>query len=324
MLSIDDEIVSIEEIGLIPVYDIMMEQEPHNFIANDVVVHNCKAHAIAYSLIGYWTAYYKCRFANQFLVANIKNPKSNNKFTETEYVAEFIEEGRKMGLKIRTPDIFHCQSEAFYDEESDTVYLGLSSLKGITGKPADVLIEALAHVNQDDDLEKRIKTFCDYCFDYKVETDTVNKDGSRRKRAVVTKAHIRTMLNIGFFGDPLESVPIFNKLYKEKFDVMSLREATNLTLGFDYYSMFDFFAKNIPHNKANQVIAKCVEKKSGEKSGRRWNLIKWSTETGEVASFVDNATSVNVSSWYLVDFDPRKGLPQDGEKISALKWRLIQ
>jgi DNA polymerase-3 subunit alpha len=283
------------------------------------------SHSVIYSLNGFWCSYFKAHFPSQFLVANIKNPKSNNKFTETEYIAELIAEARKMGLKIRTPDILHCQSEVFYDDESDTVYLGLSSLKGITGKPADVLIEALAHVNQDDDLEKRIKTFCDYCFDYKVETDVVNKDGSKRKRAVVTKAHIRTMLNIGFFGDPMESVPIFNKLYKEKFDVMSLREATNLTLGFDYYSMFDYFAKNIPHNKANQVIAKCVEKKTGSKNGRSWFLVNWDTEFGKVASFLQGGFGgLAVDSWYLVDYDPRKGQPGTDEKISVLKWKLIQ
>lgn len=296
-------------------------EEIFHWIEGKVGYTFARAHSVAYSLIGYWTAYYKCRFGNEFLVANIKNPKSNNKFTETEYVAEFIEEGRKMGLKIKPPDINHCQSEVFYDEDSDTVYLGLSSLKGITGKPADVLIEALAHVNQEDDLEKRIKTFCDYCFDYKVETEVVNKDGSKRKRAVVTKAHIRTLLNISFFGDPMESVPIFNKLYKEKFEVMDARTATNQTLGFDYYSMFDYFAKNIPHNKANQVIAKCVGTKTGQKNSRTWNLIKWSTETGEMASFVDNLKGVTVDSWYLVDIDPRKTTE---DKISALKWKLIQ
>jgi DNA polymerase-3 subunit alpha len=283
------------------------------------------SHAMIYSLNSYWTLYLKANFPNQFLVGNIKNPKSSTKFTETEYIAELIAEARTMGLKVKPPDIFHCQSEVHYDEDSDTVYLGLSSLKGITGKPADVLIEALAQVNQGDDLEKRIKAFCDYCFDYKVETEVINKDGSKRKRAVVTKAHIRTMLNIGFFGDPMESVPVFNKLYKEKFDVMSLREATNLTLGFDYYSMFDYFAKNIPHNKSSQVIAKCIEKKTGSKNGRSWYLVNWETEFGRIASFLQGGFGgLDTGAFYLVDYEPKKGMPGTDEKFSPLKWRLIQ
>lgn len=36
-----DQIISIENIGILPVYDIEMNSEYHNFIANGVVVHNC-------------------------------------------------------------------------------------------------------------------------------------------------------------------------------------------------------------------------------------------------------------------------------------------
>ena len=322
MYIIDDEIISIEEFDSVEVYDIMMEKDPHNFIANDVVVHNCKAHAVAYSILGYYTAWYKANYPNEFLIANIKNPKSNNDFTESEYINEFIQEARQMGIKVKLPVAGKCQSGPFYDADENCVYLGLSSLKGITDKPAEVIIEACRQVKEEDG-SIDLKKFCDFCFEYKITTDRLTKKGEPIKRAVVTKAHLKTLINIGFIeGDLPELIGEYNRLYKEDLEIKDIEQATNEAIGFDFFSPWERYKKLLDikyHNTDKYLIAKITDKKTGtNKNGYAWNLIKFETELGALSAFVDSISGIDKGRNYVLEYDKSKS-KGDTLKVSNIK-----
>lgn len=280
-----------------------------------------KSHSVAYSIVGYWTCWYKVHFGSQFLVANIKNPKSNGKFTESEYIGEFIDEARKMGIKIKLPAVGKCENGPFYDAKENCVYLGLSSLKGITEKPAEVIIEA----SKLNDGAPNLQEFCDFCFAYKLESDRENKKGEKIKRAVVTKAHLRTLLNIGFLGgDFAENIALYNKLYKEDLPVyIDAEDAANSSLGFDYFSPYDKFLKQLPekyHNEDRYMIAKVAETKSGNKNGRSWNLLKLDTRSGQVSAFVDGFRGLAKGQYILLDYEKSK---KGQDTIKIREWKVL-
>lgn len=65
-------------------YDVVMEKEPHNFLANGIVVHNC--------------AYLKAYYPAEFICANLTYGGDGKK-------EELIEEARRIGLQIVLPKV---------------------------------------------------------------------------------------------------------------------------------------------------------------------------------------------------------------------------
>jgi DNA polymerase-3 subunit alpha len=59
-----------------------------------------KSHAVAYSIVAYQTAYLKAHYLEEFLAANL-----SNKFDSTDKVTILLEDCRKLGVKVRQPDI---------------------------------------------------------------------------------------------------------------------------------------------------------------------------------------------------------------------------
>ena len=76
-------------------YDIIMPPEQPNFVADGFVVHNSwafnKAHAVGYSLISYWTAYFKAHYPRVFYKVLCDHAKSTEKLRE--YLREYKEKG---------------------------------------------------------------------------------------------------------------------------------------------------------------------------------------------------------------------------------------
>lgn len=72
-----ETIVSIGEPMMEDVYDISMPAPHHNFLAEDLVVHNCfnKSHAVAYGLISYQCAYLKAHYPMEFCAATLSHKK---------------------------------------------------------------------------------------------------------------------------------------------------------------------------------------------------------------------------------------------------------
>lgn len=83
-----ERVISVEPVGDMVMYDIVMEGEPHNFLANGIVVHN--------------TAWMKEHYPAEFLTALMST-------VDMDRLPEFATEARRIGLTVLPPDVSYCQ-----------------------------------------------------------------------------------------------------------------------------------------------------------------------------------------------------------------------
>ncbi len=99
-----DPIISIEAINNKEVFDIEMEGPFHNFVANDIVSHN--SHSIAYSLIGYQTAWLKANYPIEFICAALSFADyDDNKSEDARQKKELLEEIMEHDITIMPPKV---------------------------------------------------------------------------------------------------------------------------------------------------------------------------------------------------------------------------
>ena len=91
-----------------------------------------KSHAAAYAVIGYHTAYLKRHFPVEFLAASMSLDIHN-----TDKLAAFFQEARRLGIEVRAPDI--NASQADFDVRDGAIIYALGALKGVG-------MEAMRHV----------------------------------------------------------------------------------------------------------------------------------------------------------------------------------
>ena len=84
-----DEVISIEEDGFEMTYDLEVPGS-HNFIANDIIVHN--SHAASYGMVAYQTAFMKANYSAEYMTA-LMTAESN----DLEKIAEAVTECERLG-----------------------------------------------------------------------------------------------------------------------------------------------------------------------------------------------------------------------------------
>lgn len=134
-----DEIVSVKESGEEMTYDITLPPH-HNFIANDVIVHN--SHAASYGRVAYQTAYMKANFPAIYMAAVLTADAG-----DVEKIAEFIGDCKRMDIPVLPPNI----NESFQDFtvikankttiNKDTIRFGLTTIKNFGEGIANTIIE---------------------------------------------------------------------------------------------------------------------------------------------------------------------------------------
>ncbi|MEZ4870221.1 MAG: DNA polymerase III subunit alpha [Caldilineaceae bacterium] len=92
-----DKITGIEYVGEKQTYDLEVPGL-HNFIANDILVHN--SHAADYAVICVQTAYLKAHYPVDYMAALLLIERD-----KTEKVVNFINECRRMGISVLPPDV---------------------------------------------------------------------------------------------------------------------------------------------------------------------------------------------------------------------------
>ena len=94
-----------------------------------------KSHSTAYALVSYQTAYLKANYPTEFMAAVMTCEMSN-----TDNIIEYLEESKKMGIKVLPPQI--NQSEKGFAVDGSQVWYGLEAVKGIGGKVVDAIIDS--------------------------------------------------------------------------------------------------------------------------------------------------------------------------------------
>ena len=93
-----------------------------------------KSHAAAYSLISYQTAYLKAHYPVEFMCAVM-----DFDITNTDKIAFYTDEVRKMGFKVLPPDINN--SDALFKVENGNIRFALSAVKGVGEANMNAIVE---------------------------------------------------------------------------------------------------------------------------------------------------------------------------------------
>ena len=96
-----------------------------------------KSHAAAYALVAYQTAYMKANYPVEFLAASMTLDMGN-----TDKLAEFREEAKRLGIEIVPPSINRSGLE--FDVEGNKIYYALAALKGVGAQAVESVIAVRA------------------------------------------------------------------------------------------------------------------------------------------------------------------------------------
>ncbi|MEY4331266.1 MAG: hypothetical protein RLZZ196_4 [Bacteroidota bacterium] len=120
----------------------------HDFEAHAGYSFN-RSHAVAYSMLSYYTAWLKFYYPLEFMFSLLKN--EGNKDTRTEYLIE----AKRLGLKIRLPHV--NESDVYFSLKGDAIVFGLAEVKFISDSIANKIIEKRPFKNYADLIEKSSK-----------------------------------------------------------------------------------------------------------------------------------------------------------------------
>ncbi|MGW9067868.1 DNA polymerase III subunit alpha [Streptomyces yangpuensis] len=106
-----------------------------------------KSHAFAYAYLAFWTAFLKCHYPVEFLVAVMST-------VDADKLPGFVKEARRLQVAVRPPDINASGTGFSADPAAYAVRYGLDSVKGV-GSAAVADIEVGQPYNHWDDFETR-------------------------------------------------------------------------------------------------------------------------------------------------------------------------
>jgi len=113
----------------------------HDFEAHAGYSFN-RSHAVAYSMLSYYTAWLKFYYPLEFMFSILKN--ENDKDARTEYLIE----AKRLGLKIKLPHI--NESGIYFSLQGDSIRFGLAEVKFISDSIANKIMEKRPYENYAD------------------------------------------------------------------------------------------------------------------------------------------------------------------------------
>ena len=101
-----------------------------------------KSHSAAYAMITFQTAYLKCYYPQEFMAALLTSEQDN-----TDKIVKYIDEVKRIGLKLLPPSIQHSLIEfsAITDSNGEEAILfGMGAIKGVGNAAISKILEARA------------------------------------------------------------------------------------------------------------------------------------------------------------------------------------
>ena len=117
----------------------------HDFEAHAGYSFN-RSHAIAYSMLSYYTAWLKCYYPLEFMFAVLKNEK--DKDARTDYLLE----AKRLGIKVLLPHV--NESELDFSIQGNSIRFGLSNIKYISDNIGSKIIALRPFKTYEDFMEK--------------------------------------------------------------------------------------------------------------------------------------------------------------------------
>jgi DNA polymerase-3 subunit alpha len=117
----------------------------HDFEAHAGYSFN-RSHAVAYSMLSYYTAWLKTYYPLEFMFSILKN--ENDKDARTEYLIE----AKRLGLKVKLPHV--NESDLYFSLKDNSIIFGLAEVKFISDNIANKIIEKRPFKNYAEFIEK--------------------------------------------------------------------------------------------------------------------------------------------------------------------------
>ena len=124
------------------------EQLWHDFEAHAGYSFN-RSHAVAYSMLSYYTAWLKSYYPLEFMFSILKN--ENDKDARTEYLIE----AKRLGLKIKLPHV--NESDIYFSLKNDSIIFGLAEIKFISDSIANKILDKRPFKDYSDFIDKASK-----------------------------------------------------------------------------------------------------------------------------------------------------------------------
>lgn len=131
-----DKVASIEYVGEQPTYDLTIADN-HNFVANDIIVHN--SHASDYAVITVQTAFLKTHYPEEYMTALLCV-----QFDDSTKVATFLDECRRLNIEILPPDLNKSMIDFDIETKDDgtrAIRFGLGAIKNAGVSSLEYLLE---------------------------------------------------------------------------------------------------------------------------------------------------------------------------------------
>ncbi len=108
-----------------------------------------KAHACAYALLAYQTAYLKTHYPVEFMAALLTSEAGN-----TDKVVKYINEARGMGITVLPPDV--NESDLYFTPVGEAIRFGLAAIKNVGENTGQAILEARAK-------DGRLESLAEFC-----------------------------------------------------------------------------------------------------------------------------------------------------------------
>ncbi|RPH00427.1 MAG: DNA polymerase III subunit alpha [Candidatus Pelagibacter sp. TMED153] len=213
-----------------------------------------KSHAAAYALIAYQTAFLKTHYKEDFIAATM-----STELTNTSKLREFVEELKRLKIKIVRPNINECFAE--FKTETNKIYYGLGAVKNVG-------FEAISNIIDEREKNGKFKSLVDFI--NRVDAKDVNKlqleglvksgafdefDADRNKILNSIPKIIQQIKNIN--DDKLSNqTNLFNDNndIKNKFDYNESESWTKKELLLEEFKSLGFYISDHPLNEFNEIF----------------------------------------------------------------------
>ena len=145
------KIISVKSLGKQDTFNLTMKADQHNYavsgsqdIGKFIISRN--SHAVAYTYISSWLLYLKAHYPPEFYAAILSCE------TLSEKIKEYKMEAKIHGIEMERLDI--NKSKENFDLQGDTIYFGLSNVKGIGEAPAKRIVQGQPYKSFEDFLDR--------------------------------------------------------------------------------------------------------------------------------------------------------------------------
>ena len=232
----------------------------HDFEAHAGYSFN-RSHAIAYSMLSYYTAWLKCYYPLEFMFAILKNEK--DKDARTDYLLE----AKRLGIKVLLPHV--SESELDFSIQGNSIRFGLSNIKYISDNIGSK-IEAL----------RPFKSYADFIEKSKVKGSGINS------RAIESL----NMIGAAAFPDNArkgsENENLYEYLSIPKFDTGKLSPSIKSQIN----PLQDFLEEGC---FVLLAMVKSIKKGTG------WSRVELVDDTGSVGIFHSEDTKIETGNMYF-------------------------